>query len=131
MWEHFKLFRRGVNLLPIAKRVMAEGAANSSTPMCAMTSYTIGAAEYAYRRDGLPQEMIAAHWAYSDKMQAKNGVPVRRHADGYLSHANGCPLMFFVADTQVKDWSDADVDQDREKMAANGDGLFEFVPKLS
>jgi len=130
MWEHFKLFRRTVDLLPIAKRVMSEGSANSSSPMCAMTSYAIGALEYSYRRDGLPQQMIVAHWAYSDKLHVKNGVTVRQFTDGYLTDSEGCPVMFFVADTQVKDWSDEDVAEYKVNLTAAKSYTFEFVPKL-
>ena len=131
MWEHFKLFKTGVDLLPIARRVMAEGTANATAPMCAMTSYAIGAAEYSYRRDGLAQEMIAVHWAYSDKMQAKNGVPVIQYRDGYMTDGAGHPLMFFVADTQVKDWSETDMNEYRETISTKGQFFFDFVPKLS
>lgn len=130
MWEHFKLFRTSVDLLPIARRVMAEGSAHSASPMCAMTSYAIGAPEYSYRRDGLPQEMIAVHWAYSDKLNAKNGVPVQQYGDGYITDSGGCPLMFFVADTQVKDWGDAEIAAYRSAQSADGKYVFEFSPKL-
>lgn len=131
MWEHFKLFRRDIDILPLVKKLVADGVANHTQPMCASLSYAVGATEYNYSRDSVPQEQIAVHWAYSDKLSAENGFSVVMDSKGHLKTESGSPVMFFVADTQVKDWTEGTVEDFERSMKSQGEYIFEFVPKLT
>lgn len=128
MWEHFKIFRKGVDLTPLFKRVMVDETAERHVPLCAMTCYALGGERFV--RDGLPQSRIAAHWHYSDKAGASNAQNVTQASNGELKSDSGINFLFFIADTQVKEWSQDQVSAYAEKRAAGDSFFFRHEPRL-
>jgi hypothetical protein len=107
-WEMLKVFR-GFDMFPIYKGIVnSEKQEMEKAPLEAVTVYHLrGIREL--KADGVLQNQIAVHWHYIAGKPLVNVMDVVYHKDGRLENGSGYPLFFFVADTEVKQWSEEDV----------------------
>ena len=119
-WEQFKLFRGIVDLRTPFDKLLAAPAEQS--PMEARLSYDLRGLPLT--RDGLEQREIAVHWAYSDRSITANQFDVTEVGTEFFDPV-GRPVLFFVADTQVKQWTEAEVNAHRA-AATKGEATFVY-----
>lgn len=106
MWEQIKLFSTDIDITRTYHELF-DGA--ESSPMEARLVYELNRTN-AFTRDNYPQDHIAAHWAYSDKIpNLPNHIDVVQNSSSEFATVAGRKVGVFLADTEVKRMNELEV----------------------
>ena len=125
VWEHVKLFSSHIDVVGLCKSII-EGERNDNTPIDVLLAYHIRG---LYKIDGVPQDAYGVHWAYSDKLDLKdNQFPVFLENKSHkLTNDQGREILIFIADTEVKTYSEAKTRDVYRQLEQEGSAIFEHI----
>ena len=126
VWEQFKLFRSNVDVTDFCKRII-DAPRPDPAPLDVMVSYQIRG--LGSPMDDIAQNMVASHWKYSDCgdfPENKFGVTIDDNMK--LMSDSGREILFFIADTETKYYTEGDVRIIIEQLNKKMNYKFEYVP---
>ncbi|WP_156026389.1 hypothetical protein [Xanthobacter sp. 91] len=126
VWEQFKLFRSNVDVTDLCQRII-DAPRPDPAPLDVMVSYQIRG--LGSPMDDIAQNMVASHWKYSDCgdfPENKFGVIIDNNMK--LTSDDGREILFFIADTETKYYTENDVKKISEQLDKEMQYKFDYVP---
>lgn len=127
LWEQFKLFSWAFPAKEIYLEIVDRCRASGERPQSPLEAAFTYQVKGRYPDDGLRQDQIPVHWAYSDRIERlANQYSVYIDDDFRLTGRSGQDVMYFVADTEVRRFGVAQVKRIRSRLAKAGRYCFDY-----
>lgn len=125
VWEHLKIHRKSIDMKQLW--IQAADWHDGHCPMEVALSYHLRS---LYPCGDIQQNEVVSHWKYSDDaLSGFNRAVLLTSAQKLVDLKNNTDCMFFIADTEVKENGDCEVDEINVSMS-QGDG-FTFYERFA